>query len=233
MDQHAEEPVDGGEAGVHPDLGARRRLVALGSGVLAHSHATTSSTISSTRPVGGVDDPGPVGHAQGRRRPGAVEPVTAGQGVRALLRPAPGPLVGGGGEVDLDVGVGEDHRADVPALDHPAPPLGHPLPLALHQHRPHRRVGRHRRHRPAHLGAADGLGHVGPVHLHPVADLDGRGPGPARPRRPGPTGRWPGRGRPRPPPGTWRRCPAGRPPAGRPGPETRSTCPIRPARRWR
>ena len=37
----------------------------VGLGGLAHSHPTTSSTMSSILAVGGVDDPGPVGHAQG------------------------------------------------------------------------------------------------------------------------------------------------------------------------
>ena len=37
-----------------------------------------------------------------------------------------------GREVQLQRGVGEHDRADVAALDHPAPALGRPLPLAAH-----------------------------------------------------------------------------------------------------
>ena len=107
----------------------------------------------------------------------AVEPVATGQGVGALLRPAAGPLVGRRREVDLDLGVGKDHRADVAALDHPSPTFGHPLPLALHEHRTHAGIGCHHRHHAVHLGPADGLGDVRPVDLDPLADGDGEGAG--------------------------------------------------------
>ena len=46
-----------------------------------------------------------------------------------------------GGDVELEAGVGEDDRADVSPLDHPAAALGHPGPLTLDEHRPHRGVG--------------------------------------------------------------------------------------------
>ena len=92
----------------------------------AHSHVTTSSTISSTvRSVVSMTR-APSATPSGRGRAGAVDPVSPGHGVGPLLGAAPGPLLGDGGEVDLEIGLGEDHRADVPALDHPPAVLGRP-----------------------------------------------------------------------------------------------------------
>ena len=49
--------------------------------------------------------------------------------------------------IDLHRCVGEDHRSDVAALDHPAAVLVDPGALAGDELGPHRRVRRHRRHR--------------------------------------------------------------------------------------
>ena len=57
-----------------------------------------------------------------------------------LLVAPPRPHLGDGGEVDLQLGVGEDDRADVAALDHPAAVRLGPRTLT-----------------PAHLGAHPGL----------------------------------------------------------------------------
>ena len=79
------------------------------------------------RPVGGVDDPGPVGHAE-RATPGGCCRVwsRAGQGSGVLLGPPSGPLTGRRRQVDLEVGVGQHHRADVATLDDAPAVLGHP-----------------------------------------------------------------------------------------------------------
>jgi hypothetical protein len=82
---------------------------------------------------------------------------------------APGPYLEAGGEVGLEVGVGQHHRPDVAALDHPAAPRRHPLALAPDELGPHGRVGGHDAHRPGDLGAPDLDGGVDAV------DRDGAG----------------------------------------------------------
>ena len=86
-----------------------------------------------------------------------------------------GPHLGIGGEVHLELGVGEHDRADVAALEHPAAVVGHPRPLAPDHLGAHRRVGGHDADGTAHLGAADLDGGVDAVDGHAVGsqlDLD-------------------------------------------------------------
>ena len=128
-------------------------------------------------PPGAVDDHRAVGHDEGRRRPGGVDEVPPAHVVGALVVPPAGPLLGGGGEEDLEGGVGEDHAADVPALDHASAVLDRPLPLAAHQLGPHVGVGGHHAHRPAHVGAADLVGDVLAVDGDPLPHVDDDGPG--------------------------------------------------------
>ena len=130
---------------------------------------------------------------------------------------------------------GKHHRADVAALDHPATACsatqlrwrstmarahlaGWPPPPTPPGSPPGPGWPRSRRRRPTVTRS--------PTPRCQASASSATGVG-SRP------GRSPGRGRPRPPPGTWPRCPAGRAPAGRPGPGTRWTCPTRRGRRWR
>ena len=140
--QHAQQPVDAGEAHVGAGLvrGAglprrcrpsngppRPRSASPAVVAVAHSHPTISSAMSSTvRPVVSITW-APSATPRGETAAGAVEVVAAGAVVGSLLGTPSGPFVVGGGEIDLDVGRGKDDRADVTALDHdPAVPFGDP-----------------------------------------------------------------------------------------------------------
>ena len=97
--------------------------------------------------------------------------------VVTLPGPAPGPLAGAGREIDLEIGVGEHHRADVATLHHAGAALGHPPALLVPPAWRAPRVGGHGRHGPVHRRRADGAGDVAPVDRHPVTHLDGEAPG--------------------------------------------------------
>ena len=71
---------------------------------------------------------------------------------------APGPDLGPRVQENLHRGLGENHGADVPALDHAA--ARRELAPALHQHLAKFGVDRHPGGAGGHLGRADGLGHV-------------------------------------------------------------------------
>ncbi len=97
--------------------------------------------------------------------------------VEHLLASPAGSFTIVGGEVHLDRGVGEHHRADVPALDHRGPVGRQPFPLTENHLGPHLRVGGHRAHGPRHLGVADLDGGVDPVDRHGPVDGQVHGPG--------------------------------------------------------
>ena len=161
-----------------------------------HRHASTSSsTARLDLPVESITLASAAtssGDGRGESEAGGVEPVPAHQvvvdrlhaaTVGALAGPAPGPGLGGGGQVDLDVGVGEHDGADVAALRPPPCPARPPRPVGgPPSSRSHRGVGGHGRDRTVHLRGPDGVGGVLAVDEHALAHLDGRGPGPARPR---------------------------------------------------
>src|SRR5918997_4101346 len=85
-----------------------------------------------------------------------------------LVRPPARPLFGGGGEVYLQLRVGQDDRSDIPALDDRSPLLAGSLcglPLHSEEHGPHLRSSRDRRGRRRDLrGAQLLLGYSGAVH---------------------------------------------------------------------
>ena len=76
------------------------------------------------------------------------------------------------GEVQLQLGVGEHHRADVAPLDHSPAALGGPCLLAGTHLGAHLAVGRDHSHRAGDLGGADRSGGIHPVDEHAtLADL--------------------------------------------------------------
>ena len=91
-----------------------------------------------------------------------------------ILSPAPGPLSHRGGEEHLAVGVGEHGGADIAPLSHQATAGTHGLLLAG-EGRAHTAMGRHRTHLGRDLGAADRVGHVMAIDLHPLLLCIARG----------------------------------------------------------
>ena len=134
---------------------------------------TISSTTSSTeRPVLSITT-APSGMTRGETARVESMPVAAADVVGVLVGPALGPFLGRGREEHLELGVGEDHAADVAALhDRPAV-VGDPLPLEVHQGGADVGHGRHLAHHAPDVGAADLVGDVVAVDRHPaVAQLD-------------------------------------------------------------
>ncbi len=116
------------------------------------------------RELGGVELDGIVGGAQGAVLPGAVATVAILERLQHrrpvlldLGRPPPRPLLGAGGEEDLERRVRADHGSDVPALGDVVPGRDQ-LPLALHHRLPHLRMDRD-------VGCGDG--HLGRANLTP------------------------------------------------------------------
>ena len=131
-----------------------------------------------------------VGLHERRHLAALVEGVAAGEvgghrlvvEVGDLLGAPLGPHLGIGGEVHLELGVGEHDRADVAALEHAAAVGRRPLALAPHHLGAHGRVGGHDADRPADLGAADLDGGVDAVDGHAVARATSSSMSPDDPR---------------------------------------------------
>ena len=89
-------------------------------------------------------------------------------GPTLLRKAAPCPLVGGGGQEDLQVGLREDHGADIAPVHHDTGRMiGHCAPLVPVD--PYAHVGERRqaRHPLRHTGRPDRLLDVHPGHLRP------------------------------------------------------------------
>ena len=129
--------------------------------------------------MGGVQQDRPLRLAQGGHRPVLVVMVpledVPQDGVQVgllaplpqLQQPALRPGLGGGGQKDLHVRPGQDHRADVPAVhDHVVLP-GLPA-LKVQQEVPHLGDGGHLGGQTGDLMLPDGPGHVLPGQEHPL-----------------------------------------------------------------
>ena len=141
--------------------GRRRLAPRLGRPKIGRASSTIRPTCSANVSVGGVEQrprrpPAAAAPPPGSNRPGPARPAPRPR-PRAARDPRRGPrwvirrparASGDGGEEDLEVGIGKDHRADVPAVhdDVPAGPHHGPEPrvdpLADHRHRRHRRHAR-------------------------------------------------------------------------------------------
>ncbi len=216
----------------------------LGEGRARSCRAAPRRPPAGAAPPRGSNRPG-----RGPRAPSASASSCAGSGARPRwLIAAARPGLGRRGEEDLEVGIGKDHRADVPAIHHHVPPRAHHGPEPGVDPLPDDRHGRHRRHGAGDLGRPDlgvdrlalevgrepgpvGLEHepavfggaedgLGVEHRQRVAVRPGRGgPPPAAPRAS--------------PRDTARPSRDGRIRSPRPRPGPCWTCPRPTVRRWR
>ena len=116
-----------------PTTATRGSAAGRAAGAVRRARSTCSAiraTTSSIVEPGGVELPGvrgagaagrPRGCCRVRRGRASVCDQLVGDLLAELVGAAPGAFLGRGGQEHLEVGVGQDDRADVAALDHPAP----------------------------------------------------------------------------------------------------------------
>ncbi len=157
-----------------------------------HRHASTSSSTAwldlpvESITLASVATSSGDGSGEARRVESSRSRRTRSSCTAATLRPssrsagpALGPGLGGGGQVDLHIGVGQHHGADVAAFDHAPAPRRHPRPLSGHQFPAHGRVGGHGGDGGVDGDGADGVGGVLAVDEDAGAHLDVERPGQA------------------------------------------------------
>ena len=155
----------------------------------------------------------------------------------ALLGPPSSPLLRRGVEIQLEVGVRQDVRADVSPGHHDPAGIGE-RPLTRHERRAHRRHGRELAHPLVDLGRMDRIGDVLAVEpdaaiaaMHVRDQVDAVEVRDERRRVLGSNGR--ARARDTSARGTGARCRGTGSPGAPPRPRRRCSCPTRPAHRAR